>query len=116
MEKRADEGPGRYRSAVAEQWTLLTNHGRVLLILASDPDVRLRDVAQSVGITERSVQMIVADLEGAGYITRERRGRRNHYVVHSSKGFRHPHEAGHRVGELIELFGDPRDPGHSSGG
>jgi len=90
---------------VAEQWTLLTNHGRVLLILASDPDVRLRDVAASVGITERSVQMIVADLEDAGYITRERRGRRNHYVVHSDMSFRHPHEAEHRVGELIEVFG-----------
>lgn len=90
---------------MAEQWTLLTNHGRVLLILAADPDVRLRDVATAVGITERSVQMIVADLEGAGYITRERRGRRNHYVVHPGMAFRHPHEADHRVGELIEVFG-----------
>jgi DNA-binding MarR family transcriptional regulator len=89
---------------VAEQWTLLTNHGRVLLIIAGDPDVRLRDVAVSVGITERSVQMIVADLEGAGYITRERRGRRNHYAVHGAKSFRHPHEADHTIGELLELF------------
>lgn len=91
---------------MAEQWTLLTNHGRVLLILAGDPDVRLRDVAASVGITERSVQMIVADLEGAGYITRERRGRRNHYAVHAAMHFRHPHEADHSVGELLGLFGD----------
>jgi predicted transcriptional regulator len=101
---------------VAEQWTLLTNHGRVLLILAGDPDVRLRDVAASVGITERSVQMIVADLEEAGYITRERRGRRNHYVVHSDMSFRHPHEADHQVGELIDVFGglgaSPRGSGH----
>jgi DNA-binding transcriptional ArsR family regulator len=89
---------------VAEQWTLLTNHGRVLLIIAADPDVRLRDVAASVGITERSVQMIVADLEEAGYLTRERRGRRNHYSVNSSKSFRHPHEADHRVGELLDVF------------
>lgn len=89
---------------MAEQWTLLTNHGRVLLIIASDTDVRLRDVASSVGITERSVQMIVADLEEAGYISRERRGRRNHYAVNSGKHFRHPHEAGHRVGELLDLF------------
>ena len=91
---------------MAEQWTLLTNHGRVLLIIAADPDVRLRDVAASVGITERSVQMIVSDLEGAGYITRERRGRRNHYAVHSAKNFRHPHEADHSVGELLQLFGN----------
>lgn len=97
---------------MAEQWTLLTNHGRVLLIIASDPDVRLRDVAASVGITERSVQMIVADLEEASYISRERRGRRNHYSVNSGKQFRHPHEAGHRVGELLGLFGpvDVRGP------
>jgi DNA-binding MarR family transcriptional regulator len=93
---------------VAEQWTLLTNHGRVLLIIAGDPDVRLRDVAASVGITERSVQMIVADLEDAGYITRERRGRRNHYAVHPDKTFRHPHEADHSVGELLDLFGNGR--------
>jgi DNA-binding MarR family transcriptional regulator len=93
---------------VAEQWTLLTNHGRVLLIIAGDPDVRLRDVATSVGITERSVQMIVADLEGAGYITRERRGRRNHYAVHPDKNFRHPHEADHSIGELLDLFGNGR--------
>jgi predicted ArsR family transcriptional regulator len=100
-----------YRSPVAEQWTLLTNHGRVLLIIAADADVRLRDVADSVGITERSVQMIIADLEGAGYISRERRGRRNHYVVHSSKHFRHPNEADHRVGELLDLFTDDRTVG-----
>lgn len=92
---------------MAEQWTLLTNHGRVLLIIAGDPDVRLRDVAASVGITERSVQMIVADLEEAGYLTRERRGRRNHYAVNTGKHFRHPHEAGHLVGELLDLFSEP---------
>jgi len=95
---------------VAEQWTLLTNHGRVLLIIASDPDVRLRDVAASVGITERSVQMIVA-----GYISRERRGRRNHYAVNSGKHFRHPHEAGHRVGELLDLFNEGDVPGAGDG-
>ena len=100
---------------MAEQWTLLTNHGRVLLIIASDPDVRLRDVAASVGITERSVQMIVADLEEAGYISRERRGRRNHYAVNSGKHFRHPHEAGHRVGELLDLFSEGDVPGAGDG-
>ena len=89
---------------MAEQWTILSNHGRVLLVIADDPDVRLRDVAESVGITERAVQMIVADLEDAGYITRQRVGRRNHYVVDANRSFRHPHEADHEVGELIELF------------
>jgi DNA-binding Lrp family transcriptional regulator len=93
---------------VAEQWTFLSNHGRVLLVIAGDPDVRLRDVAESVGITERAVQMIVADLEESGYIARQRVGRRNHYVVDSDRHFRHPHEADHRVGELLELFKDDR--------
>ncbi len=102
--KMAEVGFREYGSPVAEQWTLLTNHGRVLLIIAADADVRLRDVANAVGITERSVQMIISDLEGAGYISRERRGRRNHYVVHSSKHFRHPNEADHRVGELLAVF------------
>ena len=89
---------------MAEQWTFLSNHGRVLLVIAADPDVRLRDVAECVGITERAVQMIVADLEEAGYITRQRVGRRNHYIVDGGRHFRHPHEADHQVGELLELF------------
>ncbi|HEX5016021.1 MAG TPA: helix-turn-helix domain-containing protein [Actinomycetes bacterium] len=89
---------------MAEQWTILSNHGRVLLVIADDPDVRLRDVAELVGITERAVQMIVADLEEAGYITRQRVGRRNHYVVDPLQSFRHPHEAGHQVGELLDIF------------
>ena len=90
---------------MAEQWTFLSNHGRVLLVIADDPDVRLRDVAASVGITERAVQMIVADLEEAGFLTRQRVGRRNHYAVNAELHFRHPHEADHRVGELLDLFG-----------
>jgi predicted ArsR family transcriptional regulator len=100
---------------VAEQWTFLSNHGRVLLVIADDPDVRLRDVAQSVGITERAVQMIVADLEEGGYLSRERVGRRNHYVVNADRHFRHPHEADHRIGELLELFGiDPKSKSSST--
>lgn len=93
---------------MAERWTFLTNHGRVLLALAQDPDVRLRDVAEQVGITERAAQMIVADLEAGGYITKERVGRRNHYVLDADKGFRHPHESDHQVGELLELFVERR--------
>ena len=99
-----------YGSGVAEHWTFLSNHGRVLLVIAADPDVRLRDVAESVGITERAVQMIVADLEAAGYVARERVGRRNHYAVNSSMHFRHPHEADHRVGELLDLFAGSATP------
>lgn len=91
-------------------WTFLTNHGHVLLALARDPQVRLRDVADVVGITERSVQAIVADLETAGYITRIRVGRRNVYQLHPHRRFRHPAEAGHRIGELLEIFDDHAGP------
>lgn len=87
-------------------WTFLTNHGHVLLALARDPQIRLRDVAQTVGITERAVQAIVSDLEEAGYVTRVRIGRRNHYELHAGRHFRHPAEADHRIGELLALFVD----------
>ena len=61
----------------ARHWTFLSNHAHVLVCLAQDPDARLRDVALSVGITERAVQKIVSDLAAAGVIERERAGRRN---------------------------------------
>jgi predicted transcriptional regulator len=89
---------------VAQHWTFLTNHGRVLLTIADDPDVRLRDIAQVVGITERAAQLIVADLESAGYLEKERHGRRNHYRVNADMSFRHPHEASHQVQELLAIF------------
>lgn len=84
-------------------WTFLTNHAHVLLCLAADPEVRLRDVAETVGITERAVQHIVGDLESGGAITRERVGRRNRYAVHPNVKLRHPVEAAHTVGELLAL-------------
>ena len=87
-------------------WTLLTNHGRLLLLIARHPDARLRELAEQAGITERSAQGIVSDLERAGYIRKEKVGRRNTYQVNRGQPFRHPAEAGHSVGELLELFGD----------
>jgi DNA-binding MarR family transcriptional regulator len=84
-------------------WTFLTNHGHVLVCLAQDPDVLLRDVAASIGITERSAQQIVADLERAGVIIRMRVGRRNRYLVRREESFRHPLEAGVTVGEFLDL-------------
>jgi predicted ArsR family transcriptional regulator len=98
-----DLPPGR-PPARGLEWTFLTNHAHVLLALAGDPQCRLRDVAARVGITERSVQAIVADLEAEGYLTRIRVGRRNVYRLHPHKRFRHPAESGHRIGELIGLF------------
>ena len=85
-------------------WTFLTNHAHVLLAIARDPTARLRDVAEGVGITERAAQAIVADLEAAGYVQRERVGRRNQYTVDPAGRFRHPAEADHSIGELIDLF------------
>lgn len=85
-------------------WTLLTNHGRLLLLIAQDTTLRLRDLAATAGISERSAQMIVSDLEHAGYIVKERIGRRNVYRINRARPFRHPAESGHTVGELIDLF------------
>jgi len=75
------------------EWTFLTNHAHVLICVDEDPSVRTRDIAVRVGITERAVQRIIADLCEEGYLTRTREGRRNHYSVHSEKSLRHPVEA-----------------------
>jgi len=84
-------------------WTFLTNHGHVLICIASDPDLRLRDVAERVGITERAVQRIVTDLEEAGYIERVKEGRRNHYKIITSMPLRHPVEEHCRASDLIKM-------------
>ena len=76
----------------------------MLLTLAQEPDARMRDVALRVQVTERAVQMIVADLEAAGYLTHVRTGRRNHYTVNPAGHLRHPIESNHRIGELLALF------------
>ncbi|HSO65244.1 MAG TPA: transcriptional regulator [Ornithinibacter sp.] len=84
-------------------WTFLTNHGHVLVCLAVDPEVLLRDVAKSIGITERAVQQIVGDLEHAGVLIRLRVGRRHRYVVRRDELFRHPVEAGVTIGDFVDL-------------
>ena len=86
-------------------WTFLTNHSHVLICLWREPEVRLRDVADVVGITERAVQAIVADLEAAGVITRRRDGLRNHYEVHEAVALRHPVEANRTVASLLRMVG-----------
>ena len=85
-------------------WTFLTNHTQVLLCIARDAEVRLRDVATDVGITERAAQRIVADLVDAGFVTRERHGRRNRYRDNPDAQMRHPAQDGHQVRELLELL------------
>lgn len=83
------------------QWTFLTNHSHVLVCLATDPFMRLRDVAARVGITERAVQRIVGDLERSGFLRRDREGRRNRYEIDLARPLRHPVEAHQTVGELL---------------
>ena len=85
-------------------WTFLTNHTHVLLCLYGDPESRVREVAQRVGITERMVQKIIGELESAGYLSIEKQGRRNTYRVHTKLRLRHPLEAQHAIGELLELL------------
>jgi DNA-binding Lrp family transcriptional regulator len=93
-------------------WTLLTGHGHVLIEVARNPDARVRDIAQAVNLTERAIQGILADLEAAGYLTRDRHGRRNRYLVHSDSPYRHSHQDGHLIGPLLALLAV--DPGPHS--
>jgi DNA-binding MarR family transcriptional regulator len=85
-------------------WTFLTNHTQVLLCIAQDIDIRLRDVAEKVGITERAAQRIVADLVEAQIIDRRRVGRRNHYLVNRKAAMRHAAQAEHPIGPLLDLL------------
>jgi DNA-binding IclR family transcriptional regulator len=85
-------------------WRFLSNHTQVLLCIQRDPDVRFRDIAEMVGITERAAQRIVADLIESGYVESKRIGRRNHYRVNTDVAMRHPAQEGHDVGELLRLL------------
>ena len=85
------------------RWTFLTNHSHVLVMIHSNPDVILREVAVEVGITERAVQRIIQDLEASGFIERERVGRRNRYNVLIDQPLRHPIESHRNIGDLLEL-------------
>ncbi len=85
-------------------WTLLTGHGHVLVEIARDPGARIRDISAVVGLTERTVQAIVADLEAAGYLTRTRTGRRVRYTVNHDSLFRHPAQEGQRVGPFLSVL------------
>ena len=85
-------------------WTLLTGHGHVLVEIARNPEARIRDISPVVGLTDRSVQAIVADLEAQGYLTRTRAGRRVVYTVNRDSLFRHTAQEGHRVGPFLDLL------------
>ena len=91
-------------------WTLLTGHGHVLVEIARNPEARIRDISAAAGLTERSVQAIVADLEAAGYLTRTRIGRRTIYTVNPDSQFRHSAQEGLRVGPFLDLLATDEDP------
>jgi MarR family len=86
-------------------WTFLTNHAHVLVCIAEEPDIRGREVAERVGISERAAQSIIAGLVADGYVTRRREGRRNRYTVHERSPLRHPIESDHTVGDLLVMLG-----------
>ena len=86
------------------EWTFLTNHAHTLVCIARDPGLRLRDVAERVGVTERAAQRIVSDLVDAGYLDRQREGRRNFYRVRADQPLRHPVEGGHYIGEILTVL------------
>jgi DNA-binding MarR family transcriptional regulator len=86
-------------------WSFLSNHAQVLLCIARDPGSRLREIAERVGITERAVHRIVGELAAAGYIDRERRGRRNHYTIAEHLPLPDPLASDQRVGDLLRLLG-----------
>src|SRR5690348_15054969 len=95
-------------SGTAAGWDFLTNHAHVLLCVADDPGIRLRDIAAAVGITERSAHKILSELVDEGYVLRERHGRRNRYQVKPKLPLRHPLVHDREVGELLEVLSKPR--------
>jgi hypothetical protein len=97
-------------------WRFVTNHAHVLQCIAADATVRLRDVAVTVGITERTAAQIVNDLEHAGYLTKTRDGRRNQYVVHEELPLRHPRHRHHTVGDLLRFLQAPTKKGAARSG
>jgi DNA-binding Lrp family transcriptional regulator len=91
-------------SSASGRWDFLTNHAHVLMCVADDPGIRLRDIAAAVGITERAAHRIVSELVDEGYVLRERQGRRNHYKVVAELPMRHPLVQEREVGDLLEVL------------
>lgn len=85
-------------------WTFLSNHGHVLVAIARDPRARVRDLAERVGITERAVQQIIAELVAQGFVVRTKAGRRNRYEIVEDAHLRHPLEAGVTLGQFLPLL------------
>jgi hypothetical protein len=86
------------------RWSFLTNHARALLCIAHDPGVRLRDIAAMVGVTERSAHDMVADLVGAGYVVKDKAGRRNRYCIQEHVLLRDPISQEPTIGEMLDVL------------
>ena len=106
MRKQVRRASAARKAQKKAPWTFLSNHSHVLICLWREPEIRLRDVAQVVGITERAVQAIVADLEAAGVLVRTRNGRRNRYQIREALPLRHPVEANRTVAVLLKMVGE----------
>ena len=91
-------------AAPAPRWDFLTNHAHVLICVANDPGIRLRDIAAAVGITERAAHRIISELVEGGYVLRKREGRRNHYKIVPQRPLRHPLVKEREVGDLLEVL------------
>lgn len=89
----------------SSSWSFLTNHARVLVSIAHDPGIRLREIGAAVGITERAAHRIVAELADAGYIARRRNGRRNHYTIRSHLPVPDPVAQEQKIGDLLAILG-----------
>ena len=89
-------------------WNFLTNHGRALLLIAAEPDARLRDLADALGVTERTAYGLVADLTEAGYVVKEKDGRRNRYRVRTDLPVKDPVTRERTVGEIVDLLAERR--------
>jgi hypothetical protein len=89
-------------------WSFLTNHAQVLLCIARDPGIRLREIGETVGITERAAHRIVSELAAAGYISRKRNGRRNHYAIQSHLSLPDPLAREQKIGDLVAILSGRR--------
>ena len=99
-----------------EDWSFLTNHARALVCIAHDPGVRLRDIADTLGITERSAYAIVTDLAAAGYVVKDKDGRRNRYQVQAHQPLRGAIRRQPTIGEVLDLLVDTNSPKQERGG
>jgi DNA-binding IclR family transcriptional regulator len=92
------------------RWSFLTNHAQVLLCIAQDPGIRLREIGEAIGITERATHRIVVELADAGYISRTRNGRRNHYTIQSELPLPDRVAREQKIGDLLAVLADSRGP------